>query len=103
MGEREELSKLLESSNEPTEPEGVIVHSADGRLFFLSKEDADRTTIPESRLYTAFRLMRSQEPRKAEKDALTKDCIDAWIWLEHHSPNSARWRRVCLTYFDTCV
>jgi hypothetical protein len=39
MGEHEELSKLLESS---TEPEDVTARSDDGRLFFLSKEDAER-------------------------------------------------------------
>jgi hypothetical protein len=37
MGEHEELSKLLESS---TEPEGITVQSADGRLFFLTNARA---------------------------------------------------------------
>ena len=59
MGEHEELSNLLESS---TEPEGVTVRSDDGRLFFLSKEDVERMTIPESRLYTAFRSLKDHEP-----------------------------------------
>jgi hypothetical protein len=100
MGEHEELSKLQESSNEP---EGVTVQSADGRLFFLTKEDAERIAIPENGLYTAFRSLRGREPRKTERDVLTGEWIDSWIWLESHSPNSARWRRKCLTCFETCL
>ena len=100
MDKHEELSKLEESS---TEPEGITVQSADGRLFFLTKEDADRMAIPESRLYTAFRLMKGQEPRKGEKDVLTDDCPRTWKWLESHSPNSALWRVRCLAYFEVCV
>jgi hypothetical protein len=23
-------------------------------------------------------------------------------WLDSHSPNSARWRALCLAYFDSC-
>jgi hypothetical protein len=59
--------------------------------------------IPENGLYTAFRSLKGREPRKTKRDVLTGDCIDNWIWLESHSPNSARWRRKCLTYFETCV
>jgi hypothetical protein len=100
MGEHEELSKLLESS---TEPEGITVQSADGRLSFLTKEDADRMAIPDNGLYTAFRSLKGHEPRKTERDVQANDCNWAWHWLENYSPYSARWRRVCLTYFETCV
>ena len=100
MGEHEELSKLLASS---TEPEGLTVYSADGRLFFLSKEDADRMSIPENRLHTAFRALKGKEPTSTERDSQPGTCAWAWNWLETHSPNSARWRRICLTYFETCV
>ncbi len=99
MGEHEELSKLLESS---TEPEGVTVRSDDGRLFFLSKEDAERMAIPESRLYAAFRTLKDHEPRKTDK-SVASACQRAWDWLDSHSPDSPHWRQLCLTYFDKCV
>ena len=99
MDKHEELSKLLESS---TEPEGVTVRSDNGRLFFLSKEDAKRMAIPESRLYTAFRTLKDHEPRKTDKSDAGA-CQRAWDWLDSHSPNSEKWRRLCLAYFDKCV
>ena len=97
MGKHEELSQ------DDTEVEGITVASADGRLFFLTNEDAKRLSIPDNRLYKAFRAMRDHEPHQAEKDILTTSCIDNWNWLESHSPNSATWRRKCLKYFDECV
>jgi hypothetical protein len=97
MAAREELSQ------HGTEVEGITVASADGRLFFLTNEDAERLSIPNNRLYKAFRAMRDNEPHPAEKDLLTRSCIDSWNWLESHSPNSATWRRRCLKYFDECV
>jgi hypothetical protein len=102
MGKPEKLSKPLDKNNEP---EGVTVSSADGRLFFLTKEDADRFSIPANRLYAAFRATRSQsrQPHGAEKDVLTDECMTEWEWLESHGPYSPEWRRRCLKYFDKCV
>jgi len=99
MGEHEELSKLLASS---TEPEGVTVRSDDGRLFFLSKADAERMAIPENRLYMAFRALKDHEPRKTDRSDAGA-CQRAWDWLDSHGPNSEKWRRLCLAYFEKCV
>ena len=100
MEEHEKLSESLESSNEP---EGITVHSADGRLFFLTNEDAERLAIPDNRLYAAFRSLERHEPRKTDRDTVANNCKSTWQWLESHSPNSSLWRRRCLTYFEVCV
>jgi hypothetical protein len=95
---REELLKSLESS---TEPEGVTAQAADGRLFFIPKEDADRLAIPNNDLYAAFRAVRGRKPRAI--DLVEDPCPRMWEWLETHPPHSAHWRLLCITYFDTCV
>jgi hypothetical protein len=59
-------------------------------------------SIPECRLYTAFRTLKDHEPRKTEKSTASA-CQRAWDWLDSHSPDSAHWRQLCLTYFDKCV
>jgi hypothetical protein len=96
MDKSEEALKLIESSDEP---EGVTVQAADGRLFFLSKADAERTLIPPNDLYVAFRAVR--QPR--HRDAFTENCGRIWKWVETHSPDSAKWRRLTLLYFEVCV
>jgi hypothetical protein len=102
MDKQGELSKPVEKDNDP---EGVTVSSADGKLFFLTKEHANRFSIPENHLYTAFRATKSpkHQPHSTERDVLTDSCMTEWEWLESHSPNSAQWRRRCLKYFDKCV
>ena len=99
MTNHEDQLKALEESNEP---EGIVVRSADGRLFFLTKEDAERTAIPESRLYTAFRSLKDHNPHTTDR-SVEKTCQQTWTWLETHKPTSALWRRRCLSYFEVCV
>jgi len=94
----DELKKLSQGG---AEPRGVTVQAADGRLYFLSEEDAKRTAIPASRLFEAYAQLRRTAPpvRGSRRDP----CAWAKRWLDTHSPNSSRWRRICLTYFEACV
>ena len=102
MNSHDKLVELLDSSSEP---EGVIVHAADGRTFFLTKDEAKRTTIQRSQLHSAFQALQRQSgpsPRPSPKPSRRDPCGWAAHWLATHSPNSARWRRICLTYFEVC-
>jgi hypothetical protein len=109
MTTQEDIDKILNSNDEP---EGVTVQAADGRLFFLSNEEASRLAIPQTKLYTAFHFI-SQIPSdapapEAQKKggapvvANPKGCGGIGRWLNHHSPHSAKWRRLCIWYFDNC-
>jgi hypothetical protein len=104
-----EIDELISSTNEP---EGITVQSADGRLFFLSNEEAKRLAIPKTKLYDAFiafsQTSFDNAPKAFKKsDAPTRTpklgpCEKARRWLATHSANSARWRRLCLRYFEVC-
>jgi hypothetical protein len=82
------------------EPSGVQAQATDGRLFFIPEAQADGLAVPKSGLYAAFRLVTCQPPVFAAKRS---KCERVKRWLDTHSPHSAFWRSVCLSYFDECV
>jgi hypothetical protein len=95
-----DIKQLLQEAE--NEPAGVVARSADGRLFFIPEAEADRLAIEDSSLYRAFLAAGGGTSSAKPHDSLypcglTKD------WLDSHGPNSARWRRICLEYFDNCV
>ena len=101
MKEKIDIDQMIKSSVQPT---GVTVQAADGRVFFLSDEEAHRTAIPRNTLYFAYLLItqhRTNPPLPNPKSA--RPCARAKAWLDSHSPNSAFWRRLCLAYFDNCL
>lgn len=93
-----EIHKLLEEATD--EPAGVTARSADGRLFFIPDAEADRLRIENSKLYQAYVAVRGAEP-PIESNALGP-CQRVKIWLDTHSPNSAKWRALCEAYFNIC-
>ena len=97
-------AKLMEMVASSKEHEGVVAYAPDGRAFFLTKDDARRTAVPRSQLHSAFQALQRQSPPPASspKPNRRDPCAAAWHWLETHSPHSAHWRRVCLTYFEVC-
>ncbi len=101
MDERHaELDKLIDSSVEPT---GITLPGPDGRLYFLTDEEVKRKALQESSLhfaYTQSKLLHKME----EGDALDSHnpCVRARAWLDSHSPDSEKWKAVCLKYFDVC-
>lgn len=101
-GDFAEIEKLIKSCDQPR---GVTVQASDGRLFFLTDEEAERALIPPSTLYDAFRLV-SQQRRTCEEPPTVKavlgGCDEIWGWLESRAHNSAIWRKICLFYFDNC-
>lgn len=104
-----EIDELINSANEP---EGITVQSADGHLFFLSNDEAKRLTIPKTKLYDAFiafsQTSFDNAPKAFKKTGAPErtpklsPCAKAARWLATHSANSARWRRLCLRYFEVC-
>ena len=94
-----DMEKLLSDAED--EPAGVVARSADGRLFFIPGSEADRLAIGDSTLYRAFFAARGDEPPIAEKTSLGP-CQRVKIWLDTHNPNSAKWRALCIAYFNNC-
>jgi hypothetical protein len=90
---------LQEAENEPA---GVVARSADGRLFFIPDAEADRMAIQDSNLYKAF-LAAGGGTSPAKPDDSLYPCVLVKNFLDSHSPHSAKWRRMCLEYFDNCV
>jgi hypothetical protein len=95
---RMDISEVLQGAED--EPAGIIARSADGRLFFIPDVEAERFAIEGSELYTAFIAARGgTSPAKPNS---LYPCVLAADWLGSHSPHSAKWRRICLEYFDNC-
>jgi hypothetical protein len=93
---RAEVEQIIKSNDEPS---GVVVKAADGQLFFLTDEEARRTAIPSSLLYSAFLSVgHGHKNAPVPED----DCAPVKRWLDSHSPNSAKWRWLCLQYFELC-
>jgi hypothetical protein len=86
-------------------PRGVVVRAADGRLFFLTAQDARRAAIPANELYEAYlKMTRGCECEKRRVAYMSGGaCGRLKSWLDSHSPNSARWRRLALKWADGCL
>ena len=101
MDERHaELDKLIDSSVEPT---GITLEGPDGRLYFLTDEEVKRKALPESNLHFAYTQskLRHDEEETSALDA-HNPCVRARAWLDSHSPDSPKWKTICLKYFDVC-
>jgi hypothetical protein len=105
MHEAKNVSELMSSSKAP---KGVTVQAADGRLFFLTDEEAKRTAIPANLLYLGYRAI-SQQQNSGEVKGVARsrikaeDCKGVKEWLDTHGPNSDTWRDICEQYFDSCT
>jgi len=95
-----DVEKLLEDAQD--EPKGVVARSADGRLFFIPDVEAKRLVTQDSKLYQAF-IAASGGTRPVGTSNALSPCERTRIWLDTHSPNSAKWRAICLSYFDNCA
>jgi hypothetical protein len=81
------------------EPKGVITQSPDGRVFFIPEDTVEALLIPDSTLFAAFRLSSGHRP---PAHANRSKCARVKRWLDTHSPNTAYWRSVCISYFNEC-
>jgi hypothetical protein len=84
------------------EPKGIIARSADGRLFFIPDAEAKRLATEDSKLHQAFIAASGGTGPVATPDA-GGPCQRVKIWLDTHNPNSAKWRALCLSYFNNCA
>jgi hypothetical protein len=95
-----DIQRRMKSSKEPA---GVVVTGADGTLYFLTDQQARRASFRPDRLYPAFLLRSSAGGGKhGPAPSPNSPCGSLRRWLNSHSPHSAIWRAVCLTYFDNC-
>jgi hypothetical protein len=95
-----DIKKLLQEAE--NEPAGVVVRSADGRLFFIPDADAGSMAIQDSNLYRAFLAAGGGTSPATPADSLYP-CGLVKDWLDAHSPRTLKWKRICLEYFDNCV
>lgn len=95
---REKVGKII-AKREQT---GLIVHSTDGRLFFLTSKDAQRTRISSREGRTLQRIMTKQEGggRQSAKSGL--GCTKTLRWLLSHNPKSVNWRKVSAWWISNC-
>lgn len=93
-----DIGKVLQGAED--EPAGIVARSADGRLFFIPDAEAERFAIQDSGLYRAF-IAAGGGTSSAKPDSLYP-CVLAADWLGSHSPRSAKWRKICLEYFENC-
>jgi hypothetical protein len=98
MKTQKEIEELLNSSGEP---EGITVRSGDGKMFFISKEDAKRLAIPSTALTTTYYFSSLDHHRhpQVENRSSAEYCNGVKEWLDTHSPDSDTWRDVCWNYF----
>ena len=84
-------------------PTGLIVHSGDGRLFFLSSKDAKRTELSSRERRTILRVLAKQD-RPRGKRALEKPtaCGRILRWLLSHNPSSKGWSQVGMWWIKNC-
>jgi hypothetical protein len=93
------------------ESAGVIVQAEDGRMFFLSDEEAARTKVTHNaglcRAYLLTQHHRHAKPVLKPYD----ECSAAKYWLDHHPPGGRKgtedpdgsvWRQKCEWYFEDC-
>jgi len=90
--EKQEAIKIVKASKGRR---GVTVTARDGRLFFLTDAQARRAAFTDKGGAYAKFLAKS----KVKKDA---GCGILKGWLDSHSPNSRKWRKISLIWGGRC-
>ena len=94
-----DIQKIISTSKEP---QGVVVQASDGRMFFLTNQEAKRTAIQSTKLYSAY-LSISQGGGNRPQPQQEDHCAAIKKWLDTSNPDTREWRSVVLAYFETCV
>jgi hypothetical protein len=94
---REKVRKIMSRK----EQSGLIAHSTDGRLFFLTSKDARRTKISSRGGRTIQKILTNQDGgRQSAESAL--GCTRTLRWLLSHNPKSVNWRKVSTWWISNC-
>jgi hypothetical protein len=95
-----ELNQLIDSSKEPS---GLTLQGPHGRLYFLTDEEARNKVQQDSTLRFAYAESKKRhDDEKAEGADPHDPCARARAWLDAHSPDSEKWREICLKYLEVC-
>ncbi|BCZ81772.1 hypothetical protein PTKU64_54470 [Paraburkholderia terrae] len=97
---KEDVEALIKANPDPS---GLVVRAQDGRLFFITNEQAEKAEIPETGLYVAYLASRHHNPAPYPTPPENLECEATMRWLDTHNPNTRIWRRVSLFYFDHCT
>jgi hypothetical protein len=93
-----DAEKIIQSSKLP---KGVVTKSSDGRLFFLTNEEAASRQIKHPKLYLAYLATQGQGPIRPDFGGVTCEVVKKW--LDESNPDDQAWRSVCFIYFLECV
>jgi hypothetical protein len=87
---------------------GAIIEAKDGRFYFLTASQVRHARIQRSRAFAAF-IKKSRAGGKKSNvrkggggRAGALGCRAIKAWLDSHSPNSAKWRRMSLAWGGNC-
>ncbi len=79
---------------------GLIVHSSDGRLFFLTSKDVRRAKISPRAGRAIEKMLQGSEGNR--RSANSSPCSKTLRWLLSHNPKSVNWRRVSVWWMKNC-
>jgi hypothetical protein len=94
---QEQIQKMISKRGQA----GLIVHTNDGRLFFLSSKDVRRTKIsPRDSRSLEKMLSKQGGGRRSAEDS--SGCTKTLRWLLSHNPKSVNWRKVSVWWMKNC-
>lgn len=84
----------------PKGGEGVIIHAADGGMYFLPKKTAAKARIGKSAGRIVAKAMKKAGGGSGTK--LPAGCRQIFRWLMTHNPHSSYWRHISVWWMNNC-
>ena len=94
---QEQIQKMISKRGQT----GLIVHSDNGRLFFLSSKDVRRTKISPRDSRSLEKMLSKQGGGRRGAES-SSGCTKTLRWLLSHNPKSVNWRRVSVWWMKNC-
>lgn len=98
LEDQEKIRKMI-SRKEQT---GLMVHSNDGRLFFLSGKDVRRTKISPRDSRSIEKMLNKEDGGGRRSAERSSGCTKTLRWLLSHNPKSVNWRKVSVWWMKNC-
>lgn len=95
---QEQIQKMISKRGQT----GLIVHSSDGRLFFLSTKDVRRAKISPRDTRSIEKMLSKQDGRGRRSEEGSSGCTKTLRWLLTHNPKSINWRKVSVWWMKNC-
>jgi hypothetical protein len=96
----DEILSEIEKSNEPA---GLVVRSEDGRYFFLSEEEMERTALSAEDSGRANDVLKKAGGGgNAAPELIPSSCRRLLKWLLSHNPKTTTWRKYSAIWINEC-